>query len=151
MADSTATLYEGLFLLYQSAAGDLAEAVDHVREILNNTRAEILFVRKWDDRKLAYSIHGQKRGLYLLSMFRVSGNQITQIERDCNHSDLVLRVLITRADHLGDVEVEQGVKDAQVTEDEIKLRARTEAVEADAGVAVASGTTEPPDRAEADA
>jgi len=151
MADSTATLYEGLFLLYQSAAGDLAEAVDHVRKILDSTKAEVLFLRKWDDRKLAYSINGQKRGIYLLSMFRVSGSQITQIERDCNHSDLVLRVLITCTDHLGEVEVEQAINDAQSTEEEVKLRASGETDKADPDLTVASGATEPQKRGQADA
>lgn len=116
-------LYEGMFLINpQATAGDLSAGLDFVRGVLEKQEAEILALRKWDDRKLAYPIKGQKRGTYVLALFRVDGKRITPMERTCELSDEVLRVMVTRADHFGDLEIEQAIKDAQTTRDEVALR-----------------------------
>ena len=57
-------------------------------------------MKKWDDRRLAYEIKGQKRGVYILAYFKAPGVDISHVERDCNLSEKVLRALILRADHL---------------------------------------------------
>ena len=61
--------YEGMFLFPQSATADLQGAVDHVKEILGRSGAEILSIAKWDERRLAYDIKGNKRGVYFLVYF----------------------------------------------------------------------------------
>lgn len=122
MADLNAALYEGLFLMSPSAGGDLAGAVEFVREMLDRAGAEILTIQKWDDRKLAYAVRGQKRGTYILALFRVGGVQIANIERDCNLSEQVSRVLITRGDHLGETEIESIVNAGEKTATEVKLK-----------------------------
>lgn len=121
MADQP--LYEGLFLMSQESTGDLAGSLEVVQGILDRAEAETIVLRKWDERKLAYPIKGQKRGLFLLALFRVNGVQIANIERDCNLSDEVVRVMFTRADHMGEVEIEMQVKEGQATQDEAKLKA----------------------------
>ncbi len=121
MADQP--LYEGLFLMSQESTGDLSGSLEMVQGILDRAEAETLVLRKWDERKLAYPIKGQKRGLFLLALFRVNGVQIANIERDCNLSDEVVRVMFTRADHMGEVEIEAEVKEGQATRDEAKLKA----------------------------
>ena len=118
-------LYEGLFMMTQSAA-DLSASLDKVREILDRAEAELVSLRKWDERKLAYPVQGQKRATYLLALFRVDGPKITQIERDCHLSEEVLRVLITRGEHLGETEIEQELKEAQGTADEAAVRGEGE-------------------------
>lgn len=99
-------LYEGLFLLTQQAAMDLAVGTEHIKTILDRAGAEILILRKWDERKLAYTVKGQKRGTYLLSYFKAKSAQVANIDRDCNLSEQVLRAMVLRADHVGDVELE---------------------------------------------
>lgn len=100
-------LYEGMFLLSpQAGVADLTGAIDHIREILNRAEAEILILNKWDERKLAYEIKKQKRGLFILAYFKARASQIANIDRDCNLSEQVLRSLIVRADHVGDLELE---------------------------------------------
>jgi small subunit ribosomal protein S6 len=116
MADAKPRLYEGLFLVNQNAAAsDFAGCVDHVKEILARAEAEVVVFKKWDDRRLAYDIEGQKRGVYLLSIFKARGAQIANIERDCNLSEQVLRCLIIRADHLGETEIDVIAKDSAVS------------------------------------
>ncbi len=123
-AADTTYLYEGLYLInQQEMAGDLAGAIQTIRAMLDRAGAEVISLRKWDERKLAYPVDGQKRGLYILGLFRVRPVQIANIERDCNLSELVMRAMMIRADHVGDVEIEEELKDALTAADESKLKA----------------------------
>ena len=63
-------------------------------------------IKKWDERKLAYEINGQKRGTYIIAYFTGPGAAVGAIERDVNLSEDVLRVLVTNADHLNQKEME---------------------------------------------
>lgn len=118
MADETQPLYEGLFLFnIQAINGDLNVALEHMNEILSRADAEVVALSRWDERKLAYEIKGQKRGLYILAYFRVRGPQIANIERDVNLSEYLLRCLILRADHMGEIEIEQAIAEAAKTAD----------------------------------
>ncbi len=115
MAEVRINLYEGMFLLNQQAvSADLAGAVEHVREILNRAEAEILILSKWDERKLAYEIRGQKRGLFVLAYFKARASQIANIDRDCNLSEQVIRSMIIRADYMGEAELEVAKKNAEL-------------------------------------
>jgi small subunit ribosomal protein S6 len=114
--------YEGLFLFPQSAVADLQGSADHVLEILHRANAEIVSFKKWDERRLAYEVKGNKRGLYFLAYFTAKGSKLHQIERDCNLSEKLLRAMITRADHVTDEMMQASEGRAQLA-DEIKLRA----------------------------
>ncbi len=134
-------LYEGLSLMSQTAVGGgMGAAIDHVREILGRIDAEIITLRKWDDRKLSYPIKRQKRGIYLLAMFRVDGTRLAEAENTWNLSELVLRVMVTKCDHMGQVEYDAELEEAKTSEAELKLReAKAEqADEAKAGEAKAA-------------
>ena len=100
------SLYEGLFLVSQNAATDLNAAIEHVKQILTRAEAEIVGVARFDERKLAFPVKGQRRGTYIISLFRCNRANLAHIERDSNLSEQILRSLVTRADHVGDVELE---------------------------------------------
>jgi len=122
--DSTAPLYEGLFLLDQQAvATDFAGAIDDLKALLERSEVDLITLVKWDERKLAYDIKGQRRGTFLLALFRCDGSQISRIERACNLSDTVLRCLIIRGDAYGETEIELIKQDADALVAEAKLRA----------------------------
>ena len=115
-------LYEALFLLQQAdVAGDFPAAVEHVRDLFNRAGAELLMLRKWDERRLAYEIKGQKRGTFLLAYFRAAGTAIRTLEHDSNLSETVLRMQVIKGDHIGEVELEAARKDADLSL-EVKLR-----------------------------
>jgi small subunit ribosomal protein S6 len=114
--------YEGMFLFPQAQAGDLQAAVDLLQEILSRAQAQIISFRKWDERRLAYEIKGNKRGVYFLAYFRAPGTALAGIERACNLSELLLRSMIIRADHLTQEQMEAADGSAELA-DEIKLRA----------------------------
>ena len=121
MSDEMKRLYEGLFLFPQSAATDLKSAVDHLGEIFSRAEAEIVSLCKWDERRLAYEIKGNKRGVYFQAFLKVAPTKLGGMERDMNLSERVLRAMLTRAEHVPQevIEVAEG---RERINDEIKLR-----------------------------
>jgi len=99
-------MYEGMFLLDSTkVAVNWDEAVQHVHDILSKHQSEIVASRQWDERRLAYSVNGHKKGTYLLTYFKTDGTQLQEIVADCHLSDVVVRELILKvhpklADHL---------------------------------------------------
>lgn len=149
MQDRTYT-YEGLFLFPQAAVAELKAASDHVLELLQRAGAEILSFKKWDERRLAFEIKGNKRGLYFLAYFKAKGSKMHNLERDCNLSEKLLRAMFTRADHVTP-EMMQASEGRQQLADEIKLRASQPAAAlepARAAVADTDADTDSADSAE---
>ncbi len=92
-----ANTYECMFLLDPSkVSGDLAGAAKQVENILTKNHAELLASRQWDERRLAYPVRGQKKGLYYLTYFRSEGKNLVNIERDCALNETILRYLALR-------------------------------------------------------
>jgi len=118
--------YEGLFLFPQTIGGDLQAAIDHIREILAKSDVQLISLQKWDERRLAYEIKGNKRGVYFLVYFRAARTALVSIERSCNLSELLMRFMIVRADQLTQEQMESVDGTAELA-DEIKLRAEQEA------------------------
>src|ERR1035437_1279976 len=99
--------YEALFLLNASyATGSWDAAKGEVEHILHRANAEILHLRKWDERRLAYEIRGNKRGVYVLAFFKCEGPKVVGIERDVQLSENILRVLVLKSDHIALKDVE---------------------------------------------
>lgn len=101
METVTKRLYEALFLVDSGeAAADWQGINDHVKKILERNEAEIVKIRKWDERPLAYPILGRKRGTYILVYFNAPCGKLGAIDRDAQLSERILRVLILRGDHV---------------------------------------------------
>lgn len=120
MSDHTNT-YEAMFLFPQAAAGNLKAASDHVLELIQRADAEVLALSKWDERRLAYEIRGNKRGVYFHAYFKASPTKIGEIERVANLSEDLLRFLVTRADHIP-AEVIEASDGRQKLADEIAVK-----------------------------
>ncbi|MFO0829995.1 MAG: 30S ribosomal protein S6 [Phycisphaerales bacterium] len=131
MSDIRTHIYEGLFLFPQSASADVQAAVDHINEILGRAHAEVIALRKWDERRLAYDIHGNKRGVYFLAYFKARTDSLAGIERDCRLSEKLLRTLITKADHVPPTDIAASDGRQQLA-DEAKLRGSAATSEATA-------------------
>ncbi len=121
MAEIRTNNYEAMFLLSQAVAADLAGAVAHIREILDKAGAQIIAMKKWDERRLAYEIDKQKRGVYILVYFSCNARNIAQIERSSNLSERIMRHLILRADHMT-LEEMQAADAQKELETEARLR-----------------------------
>ena len=121
MAETRNYAYEGMFLFPQTVAADLQSAADHVLEILAKGDVEIISLCKWDERRLAYDIKGNKRGVYFLTYFKCDAQKLAAIERDARLSERLLRSMIVRADHVTPEQM-AAMEGRQQLADEIALR-----------------------------
>jgi small subunit ribosomal protein S6 len=96
--------YEAMFLLGPSGA-DAEKAVSLVRGMIEKHGGQILVIKKWDERKLAFEINRQKRGTYVISFFKAPAPAIAPLERDVKLSEDVMRILVTRGEHLTEAEM----------------------------------------------
>jgi len=99
-------LYEVMFLIDSAeAAKDWDGIIELATKMLNKIDAQIISLKKWDERPLAYSIKRCARGTYILSYFKADGRKITELERDVLLSERIMRALILRVDHLTEEEI----------------------------------------------
>ena len=90
--------YEAMFLFDPTFAGSFENCETEIKRIMERAEAQIDFLRKWDERRLAYKLKGRKRGVYVLVYFKAPSSKITGLERDALLSENILRVLVLRAD-----------------------------------------------------
>ncbi len=114
--------YEVMFLISQQEATDLAGIIEHIDTIFERAGAERLAMRKWDERRLAYDIDKQKRGVYILCYVAIEPSRVQSIDRDVNLSERIMRVMILRADHLS-VDQMKAADGRRDLEAEAKMRA----------------------------
>jgi len=88
-------LYEGMFLVDSGlAAADWEGTVGVIENILKRADAEVVALRKWGERRLAFEIAHKSRGTYILSYFRADPQRIAGLEKDVQLSEKVMRVLV---------------------------------------------------------
>ena len=141
MSEKRTYTYEAMFLFPQTVSADLQSAVDHIGEILSKGHAEVISLCKWDERRLAYDIKGNKRGVYVLTYFKCDADKLAAIERDARLSEKLLRSMITRADHLAPEQI-AAMEGRQQLADEIALRKTQPAAAESAAEAVETADAE---------
>src|SRR5688572_21492205 len=99
--------YEAMFLYGPGAGSDVDGAINNCRSIIERHGGKINVIKKWDERKLTYEIGGQKRGTYIIAYYKGPGKSVGEIERDVNLSEDIIRVIVTKADHLNQEEMEK--------------------------------------------
>ncbi|MBN1394161.1 MAG: 30S ribosomal protein S6 [Pirellulales bacterium] len=96
MAVST---YEGMFILDANRFGRDPESVSgQVPAMIEKLGGEMLVSRLWEERRLAYPIKGQRKGAYWLTYFRLDGERLADLKRQCRIAEDVLRSLILKVD-----------------------------------------------------
>jgi len=92
-------VYEGMFILDSNRYGRDVEAVSgQIPEMIQKAGGEILVSRLWEERRLAYPIKGQRKGTYWLAYFRLSSDRLAEMQRQCQLSESILRVLFLKVD-----------------------------------------------------
>ena len=87
-----------MFLVDSAQASDWDAVEKTIKTILGRADAEIVSIRNWAERKLAYEIDHKTRGTYVLCFFRADGSSIPNIEKDVQLSEQIMRVLILSAE-----------------------------------------------------
>ena len=126
-------LYEGLFLVDTGqAASDWDGTIAVIEKMLSRADAEVVSMRKWDERPLAYEINKKGRGTYILIYFNGDPLKITTIERDVQLSEKVVRVMILRTDKMSEEQIA-----GDTPSEAIAKRAEAAAVKAEEAAAAA--------------
>ena len=101
-------MYEGMFLVDSAKAASDWDGINAaINKILEKAEAEIVSMRKWDDRRLAYDIKRTGRGTYLLYYFKVAGREIQGIEKSVQLSENIIRVLILSTERMTKEDIER--------------------------------------------
>ena len=93
-------LYEGMFLVDPALTSDWEAAEAEIKRVMDRAGAEIIGMRNWDERKLAYQIGKFQRGLYVLMFFHSAPEKIAGIERDVQLSERLLRIMVIRREKM---------------------------------------------------
>ncbi len=112
------------------ATSDWDGTVKAIETVLERADADVLSVRKWDERRLAYPVKGKERGTYFLCYFKAPTDNIVGLERDVQLSEVLLRVMVLRGDHLTAEEMQKetpamvaernGIKQAESEEENVE-------------------------------
>jgi small subunit ribosomal protein S6 len=88
-----------MFLLDSNRYGRDPEGVSgQIPAMIQAAGGELLVSRLWEERRLAYSIRGRRKGTYWLTYFRLNGRQIADLRRQAQLNDAILRVLFVKID-----------------------------------------------------
>ena len=99
LAQGNKRTYEGLFLVDSAVAtANWDDVIGALNKVFKRAQAVASSITKWDERRLCYEIKDHKRGTYILCYFDADPDSITGIERDVQLSEVILRVMILRAD-----------------------------------------------------
>ncbi len=86
-----------MFLLdHGKVKNDTQKGIDEVTQIIEKHGGKVVKIGKWDERRLAYEINRQKRGVYLLTHLEIPVASLPEINRDFGLSEVVARQLLTR-------------------------------------------------------
>ncbi len=94
-----ANVYEGMFILEANRFGRDPDAVSgQVAAMIENFGGEVLVSRFWEERRLAFPIKGQRKGVYWLTYFRLEGGRLGDLRRQCRITEEILRTLFLKVE-----------------------------------------------------
>lgn len=99
--------YETMFVVNPSVVTtdeELAPVMERFRQLVVDNGGEVLSISKWDKRRLAYEIAGQREGIYVLMFFKSEPSVQKELDRVFRISDEVIRHLIKRVEEKDIVE-----------------------------------------------
>jgi len=99
--------YEGMFLFDPTVSNEWESIEAELMRLMGRVDARVITCDKWDERRLAYPVRGQKRGIYVLVFFEIDPNRLGELERDVQLSEQVMRCLVQKADYLSEKEMKE--------------------------------------------
>jgi small subunit ribosomal protein S6 len=91
---SVKRMYEAMFLFDPTAGNNWDQVQEVVGRLMERSEGELVHLKKWDERRLAYEVEGRKRGVYVLAFFMAPTEKIVDLERDIRLSEEIIRVLV---------------------------------------------------------
>lgn len=92
-------VYEGMYILDSNRyARDQSGVSGQIPEMIQQLGGEVLAGRLWEERRLAYAINGHRKGTYWLTYFKLDSGKLTDLNRQCQLSESILRTLFLKVD-----------------------------------------------------
>jgi small subunit ribosomal protein S6 len=92
-------VYDGMFILDAGRYGRDPEGVSgQITKVIQDAGGEILVSRLWEERRLAYPIKGQRKGVYWLTYFRLDRDRLAGLRQQFQLSESILRMLFLKID-----------------------------------------------------
>jgi small subunit ribosomal protein S6 len=92
-------IYENIVIFDSSLSDEEAEgAVTKIKGIVTGSSGEVLKVDIWGRRKLAYEIKKQKKGIYVLLLYKTPPEAIKKLEDFFRVFDAVIKYMIIKLD-----------------------------------------------------
>ena len=92
-------VYDGMFILDAGRYGRDPEGVSgQISKVITEAGGEILVSRLWEERRLAFPIKGQRKGVYWLTYFRLEGEALAAVRQKFRLSESIIRMLFVRVD-----------------------------------------------------
>ncbi len=92
-------VYDGMFILDAGRYARDPEGISsYLTKVIKDEGGEILVSRLWEERRLAYPIKGQRKGVYWLVYFRIDGEKVATLRQKFSLSETILRFLFVRVD-----------------------------------------------------
>ncbi len=74
----------------------LEEVSKKVNQVVTGNGGQVMEVKHWGKRRLAYSIQKLKEGYYVLNRIQLEPQMLTEVERSLTLSEEIIRYLIVR-------------------------------------------------------
>ncbi len=92
-------VYEGMYILDSNRFGRDSERLStQLSESITKAGGEVLVSRLWEERRLAYPIKGHRKGTYWLTYFRLDSGKLSDLQRECQLNDGIIRQLFLKVD-----------------------------------------------------
>ena len=90
-------IYENIIIMNAAISDEEAEAaVTKIKDLVTSQGGEVLKVDVWGRRKLAYEIKKQKKGLYVLLIYKTPSATVKKLEDFYKVSDTVLKYMVVK-------------------------------------------------------
>lgn len=100
-------IYEVMYLLDNNAVrAGWKEAKAATTALVEKHHGKVLSARRWEERKLAYTIRQRRRGTYLLSYVEIGPADVAGLRRELDLTESVLRYLILSTESVPAQELE---------------------------------------------
>jgi small subunit ribosomal protein S6 len=93
--------YESMFILHPNIIGKedkIAENIEKVKEFITKKNGEILEVKEWGKRRLAYEIEHLKEGYYVIIYFTFDAQHLSSLENFYKLNENIIRSIIIKLD-----------------------------------------------------
>lgn len=90
-------IYENIIIMNAAISDEEAEAaVTKIKDLVTGQGGEVLKVDVWGRRKLAYEIKKQKKGLYVLLIYKTPSATVKKLEDFYKVFDPVLKYMVVK-------------------------------------------------------